>query len=34
MLVFGVLLLTLTMHVAKAYARGMAWLAKSMLVMR
>lgn len=28
------LLVTVTMHVAKAYARGMAWLAKSMLVMR
>ena len=34
MLVGGVLLLTLTMHAAKAYARGIAWLAKSMLVMR
>jgi uncharacterized membrane protein len=34
MLLFGVLLLTLTMHAARLGARAIAWLAKSMLVMR
>jgi hypothetical protein len=34
MLVVGVLLLTLTMHAARLGARAIAWLAKSMLVMR
>ncbi|MEZ5458152.1 MAG: sensor domain-containing protein [Steroidobacteraceae bacterium] len=34
MLLAGVLLLTLTLHVARLGARAIAWLAKSMLVMR
>lgn len=34
MLIVGVLLLTLTMHAARLGARAIAWLAKSMLVMR